>query len=419
MTSKHTFNILFFIRKDKANSEGEAPIYLRITVDGVRSHYAVKRYIHPNRWDSKANKAKGSKEDARQLNEYLDTLRNKVYEIHKDLIDHNITLSAVKIKNRLAGHDPDQKSLLEVFRDHNQSIKELVNIDYAPATITRYQTTFDHVVNFMSDKYNIQDIYLKELQFAFITDFEHYLKTVRKCGHNTTLKYIRNFKKIINLALKNGWLDKDPFKNYKGRLHEVMRGFLTEEEMLLIEEKEFSTARLEQVRDIFIFSCYTGFAYVDVAKLTKDEINTGIDGDKWIFTERTKTKIQVKVPLLPKALEIIEKYDNHPEAVYKGTLLPVLSNQKLNSYLKEIGDVCGIKKNLTFHLARHTFATTVTLPHGVSIETVSSMLGHKNFRTTQVYAKVVEQKVSEEMKVLKDKFKNDANKVSGITNSSQ
>lgn len=205
--------------------------------------------------------------------------------------------------------------------------------------------------------------------------------------------------------MSNGWLSKDPFLSYKAKLKVVERPYLTKEEIQAIYEKEFASERLNQVRDIFLFSCYTGLAYVDVKKLSKSHVNIGIDGDRWIFTHRQKTDTSTRVPLLPLAQELILKYEGHPECVNSNVLFPVLSNQKMNSYLKEIVNVCGINKELTFHIARHTFATTVTLSNGVPIESVSKMLGHTNIKTTQHYAKILDKKVSDDMSILKSKLR--------------
>jgi len=258
----------------------------------------------------------------------------------------------------------------------------------------------------MKHTYNVSDYRLNKINHKFITDFEFYLKSERECAHNSTIKYIKNFKKIVRIAIANDWIVKDPFLNYKVQLKEVKREFLSEEEMQTMLEKDLHTHRLELVRDIFIFCCYTGLAYSDVKKLSKDSIVIGIDGEKWIKTNRTKTGTRISIPLLPPALKILKKYENSPLSVSKGVLLPVLSNQKSNAYLKEIADLCGIKKNLMTHLARHTFATTVTLSNGVGIESVSKMLGHTSIKTTQHYAKILDSKVSDDMAILKQKFIN-------------
>lgn len=259
----------------------------------------------------------------------------------------------------------------------------------------------------MQWKYNISDIDITKIDHAFITDYEFWLRSVRNCVNNTAVKYIKNFNKIIKICLANDWLDKNPFANYKSKVKEVERLFLTEDEIQALMNKEFKTERLILVRDIFLFSCFTGLAYIDVKNLTKSHISIGIDGEKWIFTHRQKTESASKIPILPVTQMIIDKYKNHPECINKDKLLLILTNQKMNAYLKEIADICEIEKDLTFHIARHTFATTVTLTNGVSIESVSKMLGHKNLRTTQHYAKVLDRKVSEDMEVLRNKFKID------------
>jgi integrase len=256
----------------------------------------------------------------------------------------------------------------------------------------------------MKWKYNTTDIDIKKIDHEFITDYDFYLRTVRNCNSNSAVKYIKNFGKIIRICIANGWLDKNPFVNYKPKVKEVERIFLSEEELSIVSKKELKTRRLNQVRDIFLFSCYTGLAYADVQKLTKSEIAIGIDGGKWIYTHRKKTDSASHIPILPVAQHILDKYADEPQCLNSGKLLPVLSNQKMNSYLKEIADVCGIEKEFTFHTARHTFATTVTLTNGVPIETVSKMLGHRNLKITQHYAKILDKKVSEDMSALRAKL---------------
>jgi site-specific recombinase XerD len=253
-------------------------------------------------------------------------------------------------------------------------------------------------------KFNKSDYELNRLDHAFITELERYFKQDKACNHNTTMKYIKNLKRVVHFAIELGWLDKDPFQKFKTPIKEVKREILTEEELEAIENKEITIPRLELVRDVFVFACYTGLAFIDIDLLTKDNLVRGIDGNLWIHTDRKKTGTKSHVPLLPKAKEILDKYKEHPISDNMGKLLPVFSNQKLNAYLKEIAGICGIKNNLTFHLARHTFATTVTLLNGVPIETVGAMLGHKNLRTTQIYSKVIDKKISDEMQPLMEKL---------------
>jgi integrase len=353
----HTFSILFYIRKDKRVRSERAPIYLRITVNGKRAEQSIKRSIDTERWDSDLGYIKGNKRDAREINLLIDNLRIKVRQIHNQLIEKDRIVTSILIKDILNGVHENQKSLIDVFNYHNQIVKNTIGIDFAEATYIRYLTTKKHVVDFMESTYNISDIKLIQLNFQFISDFEYYLKTKRKCNHNSTIKYIKNFRKVINLAIKNEWIDKDPFAKYSAKTKEVKKDFLTQEELDEIYNKNFNIRRLDQVKDTFIFCCHTGLAYVDVSKLTIENISKNVDGRLWLFVDRQKTGNPSNVPLLPIAMEIIKKYKDDEEANSIGKLLPVLSNQKTNAYLKEIGDLCGIKKNITFHMARHTFAT--------------------------------------------------------------
>ncbi len=401
MDSYTTYNLLFFIRKERTNKHGEAPIYLRITINGKRAELALKRFIDPNKWDGKANKARGNKQEIKNLNSYLDTVKNRIHDHHRDMIDRNEYITAPKIKNRYLGISDINKTLIETFKYHNIIIKGQLDITYAQATYTRYKTTLTHIEKFLKLKYKRNDIFLKELSYSFIVDFEQYFKVDKGCNHNTTVKYLKNLRKVINLAIKNEWLDKDPFAKYKATEKPVKRDFLSKEELNVLESKKFKIDRLNVVRDIFTFCCYTGLSFIDVDKLTHNNIRLGIDGREWIFTERTKTKNESNVPLLEKSKELVEKYKQHPLVIDTERIFPPYTNQNLNAYLKEIADLCEINKNLTFHIARHTFATTVTLTQGVSIESISAMLGHKNIRTTQIYSKVVNQKVSDEMRNIK------------------
>ncbi|AZB26002.1 site-specific integrase [Chryseobacterium bernardetii] len=399
-----TFNLLFFIKKNKIRTNGTAPIYLRITIEGKIADIAAKRYIDPQKWDIKAHKAVGNTQEVKTLNLYLKTLEQKVYDYHYEMLKEENDVTAIGLKSKLLGTDREKRMLIPIFQEHNNKVEALVGQDFAPGTLERYKTSLKHTQEFLNWKYKISDIDITKIDHAFVMDYDFWLRSERKCANNTAIKYIKNFKKIMRLCMANGWLSKDPFLGYKAKIKEVERPYLTKEEIQTIYDKEFASDRLSQIRDIFLFSCYTGFAYVDVKKLSKSHINIGIDGDKWIFTNRQKTGTATRVPLLPLAQEIILKYEDHPECVNLNVLFPVLSNQKMNSYLKEIASICGINKDLTFHIARHTFATTVTLSNGVPIESVSKMLGHTNIKTTQHYAKILDKKVSDDMCVLKGKL---------------
>ena len=401
---KTKVSILFYAKKAKAATNGLVPIYTRITINGKRIELSTNRFVEVSKWSTEAGKMKGTSEEARSINNHLDILKSQIRDVEMELIHKKTAVTTETIKSKLLGADDRARMLVPIFQDHNNKIKELIGKEYAPGTLERYTTSLKHTIEFMQWKYNISDIDITKIDHAFITDYEFWLRSVRNCANNTAVKYIKNFNKIIKICLANHWIEKNPFANYKPKVKEVERVYLTENEIQSIMEKEFKTERLSLVRDIFLFSCFTGLAYIDVKNLTKSHISFGIDGEKWIFTHRQKTESASKIPILPVTQMIIDKYENHPQCNNEDKLLPILSNQKMNAYLKELADICNIEKELTFHIARHTFATTVTLTNGVPIESVSKMLGHKNLRTTQHYAKVLDRKVSEDMKILKDKF---------------
>jgi site-specific recombinase XerD len=402
MKEKITLHI--YAKTTKANAAGKLPIYFRLTVDGQRFEFSSKKFIEKSKWSSELSKMKGSSEQARTINSYLDLMKSKVFDIQMGLIHKNEELSMENFKSRILGTHQRERMIIPIYQNHNDKIEELIGNGYAYGTLERFKISLKHLQEFILWKYNVSDISINKIDYAFVTEFEFYLRSVKKCNNNTAVKYVRNFRKIIKICLDNDWLDKNPCSRYEGKMKEVERDFLTEEELSRIYNKRFSSERLTLVKDIFIFSCYTGLAYVDVKGLKKDHIGIGIDGEKWIFKNRQKTDTKSKIPVLPIAAEIIKKYENHPRCLNDDTILPILTNQKMNGYLKEVGDLCDISKEITFHMARHTFATSVTLTNGVPIETVSKMLGHKNIQTTQHYAKILDKKVSEDMKILRDKF---------------
>jgi len=409
-----TVSIHFHIRRDKIIDDERAPIYLRITIDGLKSELATKRYIHPDRWNAKTQKATGISEESSSINSFLKSFEIEVYNHYQELMASKSSITSHRLKNKILGMDKTGRFALKIFEEHNQQFAALVGDkedNYAPSTLVRYETTKKHITDYLYNKYKLSDIDIKEVDHEFISGFEFYLRSVRKCNNNSAVKYIKNFKKIIRICIANGWLDKDPFIKFKTKLKEVERTILNMDEVNAIFEKELSNERLSIVRDTFIFSCYTGLAYSDVAKLTKTDIVVGVDGEKWIYINRKKTDTISKIPLLPLALEMIEKYKSHHLSLLKGNVFPILSNQRMNAYLKEIADVCGINKELTFHLARHTFATTITLNNNVPIESVSKMLGHKSLRTTQHYAKVLDKKIGDDMNVLRKRLSNPPEKI--------
>ena len=397
---QNSLSVLFYVRKKGAGDLSMATIYLRITVNGKRAEVSTMRKIALSKWNAKANKVIGYSIEARQTNRQLDIIKNRIYEIYQNLLNEDIDLVTAKgIRDEYIGVRKNRKLILEMFDEHNLRMERLIGKDFSFRTLQRYKTTKKHLAKYIKSGHDLQDYPLKRINVKYINGFIYYLKTEQNLSHNSALKYVAYFKKIIRVAVANGWLDKDPFYNFKLRPQTIDKEFLSNDEIIKLIQADFSIPRLAQVRDVFIFSCYTGLAYVDVAKLKEDDIVIGIDGSRWIKVKRTKTKTLSSIPILPIAEQIISKYSS--QIKYENKLLPVYSNQKTNGYLKEIADLCGITKKLTFHMARHTFATTVTLSNGVPIESVSKMLGHKSLKTTQHYAKILDHKLSEDMAKLR------------------
>ncbi|MBK7129030.1 MAG: site-specific integrase [Crocinitomicaceae bacterium] len=408
MKLNYTFNILFWLYKAKMKNN-LCPIYLRITIDGKRTEISTKKWVAIDKWNNSSQCAKGNGDEAREINQYLNLMKGDIEKIYLRITTDDRIPNPDEIKKLLLGEDPKPvvtyKTIIEAFDYHYLKMSELVKIGkVVDKTLLRYKITKNKLKEFIQFKFGVDDKPLPELRLSFVSEFEHFLLTKHKLQNNTAHKYIKNLKKIMNMAVGLDWIPSNPFNQFRCSYHNPTREILTQEELNVIMSKEITTPRLAEVRDVFVFCCYTGFAYIDVYKFEKDSVLKGIDGEYWLSINRQKTGTKESVPLLPIPLLIIEKYKEHEYCNSHNKLLPVNSNQRYNAYLKELADICGIKKHLTTHTARHTFATTVTLANGVPIETVSSMLGHKEIRTTQIYAKVIEKKVSEDMKSLRAKI---------------
>ncbi len=401
---QHSFSQLFYLKGKHVEKDVKVPIYLRLTVNGQRIELSISRKVDPEKWNPKAAKMRGTNQEAIELNQFLDTVRSRINKIQRQLVEDNDLFTAADIKNLYLGKGEKVKMLVDLFDEHNQQMEKLIGIEFALGTYKRYHTTRSHVAEYIETEYGKNDIPVRDVDLKFIKGFEYFLKVAKACNHNSSLKYVNNFKKIIRIAVGNEWITKDPFYNYKVQFKTVEREFLSKQELQSLIDKKIEGDRLNVVRDMFVLCCFTGLAYVDIQTLKPDEIYKNTDGGFYIKSKRTKTDTSFTIPLLPTAQAIIEKYKGHPKVVNKDCVIPVLSNQKSNAYLKEIADRCNITKNLTTHLARHTFATTVTLTNGVPIETVGKMLGHKNLRTTQHYAKIIDSKVEEDMAVLREKL---------------
>ncbi|MCB0743325.1 MAG: site-specific integrase [Ignavibacteriae bacterium] len=406
MRTYSTFSILFWIYSTRANETNQTNIYVRITVNNKRVNISLKQKVDINSWDTKQQKVKGKGILAREINFYLDEVKSGLVQCYRELKSENRILTPQLIKARYLGEDKRIYSLKDIFDYHNKTMSHKLS----SKTMCHYQTSQKYALEYVAKKIKSKDIYLQNLDYSFVLGFENYLRGYKpnhyqkKIGNNAVMKHIQRLRRMITLAYHMEWIDRDPFAKFKPKLEKKEREFLTEKELKSIENRDFSIERLSVVKDLFIFSCYTGISYGDIMELTKNNIVLGMDGNYWIESKRNKTKTTFKVPILPIVESIIRKYKSHPRTQFRSCLIPKISNQRLNSYLKEIADLCRIQKNLTFHMARHTFATTVTLNNGVPIETVSKLLGHTKIATTQIYARVLERKVSEDIEMLKRKL---------------
>ena len=398
-----SFSVLFWLNKSRSKNNKPA-IYLRLSVDGKRAELSTYQYVTPSLWNAATQSVKGNSEEAQAINRQLLTLKANLHKHYSHLITSGSMVTAQSVKNSFAGITEHSRTLCEVIDFHNRRFAEKVKAGMKSGrTLKRFEITKEKVVAFLKAQFHVSDKPLSEIRFSFAPDFEHFLTTAQEMGSNTAMKYVKILKQMLKLAVDQGWLVVSPLSGFKCSYEEPQRERLTMDEIMSLYNKEL-IPRLAEVRDIYLFCCFTGYAYTDVLHLTPDNLVIGIDGERWIMKDRMKTHTAERVPLLPIPLEIIDRYKESLYCKAYGRLLPVNSNQRYNAYLQEIAIVCGIKKHLTTHTARHTFATTVTLENDVPIETVSQMLGHKCIRTTQIYAKITQQKVSNNMRALRDRL---------------
>lgn len=401
---KSSLSISFHIRRTRPNKRGEVPVCVRITVNGQRADTTIRKSILPDQWDAIRGQASPRTTLGKAINLYIDTVRACIIRIHRDLEMDEQPFTAQQVLDLYLGRKTsNRRTLLKLFREHNEKCRQLVGIDMAEATAGRYDTCLKHTLAFIRHTYRRDDIELERVDRRFIEDFGFFLKTSCGCSHNTTMKYLGNFKKIIRLALSRKWMQRDPFAEIRFSLQPVKREMPEKAEVERLMHKEIDIPRLAQTRDLFIFCCFTGLAFSDIKQLAPEHIVTDMQGHRWTRKPRRKTGNMCNIPLLEIPEEILKRYRTDPECLAHNVLLPVTSNQKMNVYLKELADICGIRKNLSTHCARHFFAT-YTLAHGVSIESVAKMLGHSNTNMTRHYAKVLDQTILREMSKLPEEF---------------
>lgn len=399
MRTSQTFSISFIIRKKKKQPE-LALLYARITVNGKSLEISLKRTIPLDKWNQSASKLNGTGPESRQINKKIDETKAQLYKTYDDLLKEGLLISTESIKARFLGSDQQHYTLIHLLNYHKEKMSHVLKY----GTMKNYTTTETYLKEYLKEKLHTSDVYLKQIDYEFTLGFESYLRALPSLKNNGVMKHMERFKKLMRLAEDLDWIEKNPTKRFKLRFKQVDMVYLSKAELQKIKDKELENPTHKINRDIFVFCCYTGLPYGDVKELKKKHIQIGMDGKKWIYTRRMKTNTILRIPLLKEAERILEKYKNHPKVCSNDILLPVYSNQKTNQYLREITKILKINKKLSFHAARHTFATTVTLANGVPIETVSKLLGHTKLSTTQIYARVIDSKISNDMDILRSKL---------------
>ena len=395
--------INFSLRKNRESADGKSPIYVRFTIKNKRVDLSTGIFVPQDQWDEIKQHLKGNTPGARVLNERLDKMKTEIQDIYNQLRSSSEEFDATTVKNRLLNTE-ESKGVLFVFDYYLNSILAKLNKGYSMETYKHYKSSRKRLAEFISTQLKKTDVPIQAINYKFLDSFDIFIKKDFNNQQNTAWNYHKHFRRVLNLAISLDYIDKNPYSKFKVGLDETHREILSMEELQRLEDKNIQIERLSVVRDIFIFACYTGLSFSDIAKLSRTHLQHGADGKEWIIIDRSKTNNRCRIPILPKAREILNRYEDYPKISNKDILLPVLTNQKMNSYLKELGDICGINKNITMHIARHTFATSVTLSNGVPIETVSKILGHTSLKTTQIYAKVLDKKISEDMDLLLTKL---------------
>lgn len=396
-----TFKILFYLKRNAPKKNGLVPVMCRITVNGKISQFSCKLDVEEKLWDTKTGRATGRSSVALETNRMLDKIRVGINKAYQDISDRDNYVTAEKVRNAFLGIGMNHETLLAVFRQHNEDYAKQVGKIKSHRSYLKYCTVYNHLTDFIRHRYKVSDIALKELTPAFITDFELFLRTEKNHCTNTVWSYMMPFKRIIYMSINNGWLNRDPFYSYSIGREPTKRGFLTKDEIQKLINGKFKKKSYELIRDLFIFCTFTGLAYTDMEHLTKDNLQTSFDGHLWIKTNRQKTGVETNIRLLDVPKRIIEKYEGMAEG---NKLLPVPCYPNCRHGIKVIARKCGVERNVTWHQSRHTFATEICLTNNVPIETLSKMLGHRSIRTTQIYAKITGEKISNDMELLSQRL---------------
>lgn len=398
---RSTFKILFYLKRNAPKKSGLVPVMCRITVNGKISQFSCKLDVEEKLWNVQSGKMSGKSLASQEANRMLDKIRVGVTKAYQEISDKDNYVTAEKVRNAFLGMGQNHKTLLAVFRQHNEDYAKQVGKMKSQRSYWKYCTAYNHLSEFIRQRYKMSDIALKELTPAFITDFELFLRIEKNHCTNTIWSYMMPLKRMVYMSINNGWLQRDPFYAYSISPEPTKRGFLTKEEIALLINGKFKKQSYELIRDLFIFCTFTGLTFIDMYNLTSGNLQTSFDGHLWIKTNRQKTGVESDIRLLDVPLRIIRKYEGMAEG---DKLLPVPCYANCKYGLKVIAKKCGIEKNVTWHMSRHSYATTICLSNDVPIETLSKMLGHRSIRTTQIYAKITGEKISRDMELLSQKI---------------
>ena len=401
---KHCTMVYFSLRESKQNKKGLSPIEVSITTNGKRIYFSTGKHVPATDWNKEKQAVKGKSEEAQLINGYLIQLRNKIYQKEIELLQKGYLITAELLKEAITDKVEalNEKTLLDVLNEHNTERKAMVGKTVAPATYWVFEYTGRLFKEFIQKKYERKDLYLREINLGFIQGFHAYLLGEKKMGQNSCTKHLKFLKKLLNLAVANSYISYNPVNAYKVEREPVEVDFLDEEELRKIINFDTPLPRLERAKDMFLFGCFTGLSYIDIKTLAPEHFEKDSAGRIWIKKRRVKTGVLSRIPLLPIAKLILDKYKGGKK------LLPIQDPADINKYLKDIAILCGINKRICFHTSRHTFASTITLANNISLEVVSKMLGHTNTRMTAHYAKLIDKCIGEQMDKLMDTFTGDS-----------
>lgn len=392
---KSTFSIIFYLKRQVVKKDGTVPVMGRITVDGTQAQFSCKVTANPKLWDTKGGRMTGKSMLSLEVNRKLDKMRVSINKHYQEILDRDNYVTAEKVKNAFLGLEYRCQTLLKVYAQYNEDYEKLYKAGMRSwGSLRRYRCVYRHLQEFLQSRYHVNDISLKELNPAFITDFEAFLRTDKHLCENSLSVYMLPLRTMVFRAIDNGWLTRDPFHDYKVPKVDTTRGFLTKEEIHLLMNAELKRKTMQLIRDLYLFCCFTGLSFADLKNLKEEHIQTFFDDSEWIMIDRQKTGVRSTIKLLDYPKSIMEKYRG---LCADGRIFPVPCYSDCRGILLRVAKRCGITKHLTWHMSRHTMATEICLTNGVPIETVSSILGHKNIKTTQIYAKITKEKLNKDM----------------------